>query len=69
MRFVSQPTASPNGLRLGVFWRQGLPTEGGPADIMSRVGIQTAATGSTGLRPEDMVPTVDTDNCRTSDYA
>jgi len=68
VRFVSQPTASPNGLRMGVFWRQGLPTEGGPGDIMTRVGIQTADTESTGLRPEDMVPAVDP-ACRTSLYA
>jgi hypothetical protein len=53
---------------MGVFWRQGLPTEGGPADIMVRVGKKTTAEGSTGLRPEDMVPAVDA-ACRTSVYA
>ncbi len=67
VRFVSQPLASPNGLRMGVFWRQGLPTEGGPGDIMVRVGKKAGTVGSTGLRPEDMVPTVD-GNCRVSDY-
>jgi hypothetical protein len=68
VRFVGQPTASsPNGLRMGVFWRQGFPTEGGPADIMVRVGKKTAVEGSTGLRPEDMEPAVDA-NCRVSDY-
>lgn len=65
VRFVSQAFASPNGLRMSVFWRQGLPTEGGPGDIMVRVG--TNAAGGTGLSPEDMLPLVDT-NCRTSDY-
>jgi hypothetical protein len=34
VRFVSQPTASPNGLRMGVFWRQGFPTEGGLKDLL-----------------------------------
>jgi hypothetical protein len=66
VRFVSQPAASTNGLRMSVFWRQGLPTEGGPGDIMVRVG--TTAAGGTGLRPEDMLPTVDAESCRTSDY-
>ena len=66
VRFVSQPAASTNGLRMSVFWRQGLPTEGGPGDIMVRVG--TTAAGGTGLRPEDMLPAVDAENCRTSDY-
>ncbi len=67
VRFVGQPSPSANGLRMGVFWRQGLPTEGGPADIMVRVGKKTAVEGSTGLRPEDMEPAVDA-NCRVSDY-
>ena len=67
VRFVGQPNASPNGLRMGVFWRQGFPTEGGPADIMVRVGKKTEDVGSTGLRPEDMEPAVD-GTCRESDY-
>ncbi len=68
VRFVGQPTASPNGLRMGVFWRQGFPTEGGPADIMVRVGKSTSSDPlSTGLRPEDMQPVVDP-ACRESDY-
>jgi hypothetical protein len=66
VRFVSQSSASTNGLRMGVFWREGEPTEGGPADIMLRLGTTTG--GGTGLRPEDMVPSVDGD-CRTSLYA
>ena len=67
VRFVGQSFPSTNGLRMGVFWRQGLPTEGGPADIMVRVGKKTADEGSTGLRPEDMEPAVD-GACRESDY-
>ncbi len=67
VRFVGQSFPSANGLRMGVFWRQGLPTEGGPADIMVRVGKTSSDPLSTGLRPEDMVPAVDV-NCRESDY-
>ena len=67
VRFVAQSNASLNGLRMGVFWRQGFPTEGGPADIMVRTGNKTEAEGSTGLRPEDMQPAVDP-TCRESDY-
>ncbi len=66
VRFVSQSTAPSSGLKMGVFWRQGHPTEGGPGDIMVRVGKSVA--GSTGLRPEDMIPAVDA-NCRVIDYA
>ena len=67
VRFVGQSFPSTNGLRMGVFWRQGFPTEGGPADIMVRVGKDTGVEGSTGLRPEDMEPAVD-GACRESDY-
>jgi hypothetical protein len=67
VRFVAQANASAHGLRLGVFWRHGFPTEGGPGDIMVRTGIKTDAEGSTGLRPEDMQPSVDA-GCRESDY-
>lgn len=68
VRFVSQHSSSPNGLRMGVFWKQGFPTQGGPSDIMVRVGKKTDAEGSTGLRPEDMSPAVDS-GCRVTPYA
>jgi hypothetical protein len=67
VRFVSQHTPSTNGLRMGVFWKQGFPTQGGPSDIMVRVGNKTDEEGSTGLRPEDMMPIVD-DGCRVTPY-
>ena len=67
VRFVTQKSASLNGLRMGIFWRQGEPTEGGPGDIMVRRGMKTSEPNSTGLRPEDMVPHVD-HNCRALDY-
>ncbi len=68
VRFVSQGTPSESGLKMGVFWRQGLPTEGGPGDIMARVGKKTVVDGSTGLRPEDMSPAIDA-GCRVTEYA
>jgi hypothetical protein len=62
VRFLTQDKAGPNsGVRLVFIWRQGTDTEGGPADIMSRVGIEdkTADPDSTGFRPEDLYPAVD----------
>lgn len=68
VRFVSQPNASANGLRMAVFWRQGLPTGGGPGDVMVRLGMGTAGTSNGGLSPSDMLPAV-ADGCEVSDYA
>lgn len=69
VRFVTQVNPATNGLRMGVFWRQGLPVEGGPGDIMVRLGFKdSSVAGSSGLRPEDMVPAVDAANARESDY-
>ena len=69
VRFVTQVNPATNGLRMGVFWRQGHPVEGGPGDIMVRLGFKDSnVAGSTGLRPEDMVPAVDAANARESDY-
>lgn len=67
VRFVSQHTPSVNGLRMGVFWKQGFPTQGGPSDIMVRVSKVTTEEGSTGLRPADMFPAVDP-GCRVTPY-
>ncbi|NOR55602.1 MAG: JDVT-CTERM domain-containing protein [Sulfurovum sp.] len=59
VRFVTQVKASANGMRMGVFWRQGNPVEGGPGDIMVRLGFEdTTNIASTGLRPEDMTAAV-----------
>lgn len=60
VRFVAQSTAgSTTGLRSFIFWREGLANQGGPADIVGRVGILTSTNpASTGLRPEDLRPTV-----------
>ena len=67
-RFVAQTNAaSGTGLRLALFWRQGLYDQGGPADIMLRLGYRSADIDSTGLRPTDFNPPVDS-FCSTSDY-
>lgn len=68
-RFVAQTNAaSGSGLRLALFWRQGLYDQGGPADIMLRLGYRSTDAGSTGLNPADLFPAVDP-QCATSDYA
>ncbi|KPJ99212.1 MAG: hypothetical protein AMK71_10120 [Nitrospira bacterium SG8_35_4] len=62
VRFFTQDKAGPNsGVRLVFLWRQGTDTQGGPSDIMSRVGIQdtTVDPASTGFRPDDLYPAVD----------
>lgn len=68
-RFVAQTNAaSGSGIRFALFWRQGEYTQGGPADIMLRLGYQSSDTGSTGLRPADLDPPVDPD-CFALNYA
>lgn len=47
-------------LRLLVAWRQGTGNRGAPADIAARLGfIDPGEAGSTGWRPEDLLPAVD----------
>ena len=59
VRFVTQVNPSAYDMRMGVFWRQGNPVEGGPGDIMVRLGFKdTTNPASTGLRPEDMIAAV-----------
>jgi hypothetical protein len=68
-RFVAQTNAgSDSGIRFALFWRQGLYDQGGPADIMMRIGYKSADALSTGLRPEDLSPAVDP-GCYALDYA
>ena len=64
VRFLTQsPTdAGPGGIQIGIFWKEGSYDKGGPSDIRVRRGMG-------GLQPSNMVPTVDTANCVTSDYA
>ncbi|MDO6441658.1 choice-of-anchor O protein [Marinobacter sp. 2_MG-2023] len=71
VRFVPQkePGAA-SGMRLGIFWKEGEFTQGGPSDIMLRKGIVNAngVTGGNGFSPAEMVPAVDA-NCAVSDLA
>ncbi|WP_319558356.1 choice-of-anchor O protein [Thiomicrorhabdus sp.] len=56
------------GMRIGIFWKEGQYDQGGPSDIMARVGFKTSAEGSTGLLASDLVPAVDIANCSASDF-
>lgn len=68
-RFVTQTNAaSGSGIRFALFWRQGLYNQGGPADVMLRIGYKSTDAGSTGLLPTDLNPPVDA-NCYALDYA
>jgi len=56
VRFVTQVNPSPTAkMRMGIFWRQGHPTSGGPGDIMVRLGF---ANGTSGLEHTDLTPAV-----------
>ncbi len=70
VRFVTQVKPGANGLKMGIFWRQGSAVEGGPGDIMVRLGFKPAGPDAwkSGLRAEDMVPAVDP-NADAIDYA
>ena len=64
VRFLTQSTPGPSGLRFFVFWRQGLLGQGGPADVVGRLGrvpdgVSTGSTPTAGFRAEDLFPAVD----------
>jgi hypothetical protein len=62
VRFIPQATpGTVSGVQMGIFWKEGENTNGGPSDIMVRL-----AKG--GVLPSNMTPAVDT-NCATSDFA
>lgn len=62
VRFFGNPTngsVEASGAKITFLWKEGAFDQGGPSDIMSRVGyIQSGVSGSTGLRPEDLSPAV-----------
>lgn len=60
VRVVTQGTPGPlTGLLAIILWREGAEAQGAPADIMGRIGrLQAADVGSTGLRPEDLRPSL-----------
>jgi hypothetical protein len=62
VRFLTQEgsVASPGGVNIAVFWKEGIEDAGGPSDIVVRRGMG-------GLAPANMQPAVDA-NCATSVY-
>lgn len=65
VRFVAQKEpGSQSGLRLAIFWKEGVYIQGGPSDIVLRLGI---ADGHNGLGIQDLRPSVDAETCETSD--
>jgi len=70
VRFVTQVQPGETGLKMGIFWRQGNAVEGGPGDIMVRLGYKPAGSAAwdSGLLPKNMVPAVDP-TAAASDYA
>ncbi len=69
VRVVTQKgVGKSNGLRLAVFWRQGTIAQGGPADIMLRMGFASKTDNEvSGLGFAQLQPAVDP-ACETSDY-
>lgn len=63
VRFLTQEgsVASPGGVNIAIFWKEGMFDQGGPSDIVVRRGMG-------GLSQTQLVPSVD-QNCATSDYA
>ena len=49
-----------SGTKIMFFWKEGAYDQGGPSDIMSRIGVVGADPASTGLAPTDLMPVVDT---------
>jgi hypothetical protein len=68
VRFVAKGSpGNRHGTRLIIFWKQGIEAQGGPSDIMGRVGYvpditswdpTVSGTKSYGWRPEDLIPPV-----------
>jgi len=61
VRFVTQGTPGPNDMRMAIFWKEGEATQGGPSDIVARIGFA-------GFTAANLVPAVDTLNCEENDY-
>ena len=49
-----------SGTKIMLFWKEGAYDQGGPSDIMSRIGSVGAGAVNTGLTPVDLTPAVDT---------
>ncbi len=61
VRLVTQGTPGPSGMRMAIFWKEGEEIQGGPSDIVARIGFD-------GFGAANMVPAVDTLNCEENDY-
>ncbi|WP_127471385.1 choice-of-anchor O protein [Thiomicrorhabdus aquaedulcis] len=62
VRFIPQAIpGTESGVQMGIFWKEGENTNGGPSDIMVRLA-------KNGVQPANMTPAVDP-NCATSDFA
>lgn len=64
VRFVTQPGPfqSQSDVRIVWVWKEGAFDNGGPSDIMCRVGTKNPNDPmSTGLRPQDLSPPIDPD--------
>ena len=61
VRFVTQGTPGPNDMMMAIFWKEGEATQGGPSDIVARIGFA-------GFTAANMLPAVDTLNCEENDY-
>lgn len=62
VRFIVQPgpLMSQSPVRIFFLYKEGAFDQGGPSDIMSRIGKKNPADpDSTGFRPEDLSPSVD----------
>jgi len=68
VRFVAKGSpGNKHGTRMIIFWKQGVEAQGGPSDIMGRIGRvpdianwdpTVSGTKSYGWRPEDLTPPV-----------
>ena len=57
---TSNGAVKSSGAKITFIWKEGAYAQGGPSDIVSRIGyIASGDSASTGLRPEDMSPAVD----------
>lgn len=71
VRFVTQSSteAGAGGIQIGIFWKEGITSQGGPSDIMVRRGIYDGGVDTVaGLKTSNFVPAVDP-ACSTSVYA
>jgi len=58
---TSNGAVKESGAKITLIWKEGAYDQGGPSDIVSRIGyINTDDAASSGIRPQDLSPAVDT---------